>query len=171
MQTAADLEFTAFVRSTGDRSLRLAVLLAGDTGAGQDLLQSVYEDLYKRWQRHGTPDVPERYVRTALLRAAGRARRRRATRPETLVEQPPDSAGYEIGGDFLLREHLLPALRRLPARQRQVVVLRYFADLTEAQTAETLGCAIGTVKTLAWRALNRLREDPTLAGALHGLEA
>jgi RNA polymerase sigma-70 factor (sigma-E family) len=170
-ETPVEEAFTAFVGATGDRMLRLAILLTGDVAAGQDLLQSVYEDVYKRWRRHGRPDSPDSYLRTALSRAAGRARRWKASRPETLMEQPPDVASYEIGADLLLREHLLPALRRLPARQRQVVVLRYFADLTEAETAAAIGCAVGTVKAQAFRALNRLRDDPELARSLHGLEA
>jgi RNA polymerase sigma-70 factor (sigma-E family) len=166
----ADAAFTAFVQTSGSRSLRLAVLLAGDLGAGQDLLQSVHEQLYKRWLRHGSPGAPEPYVRRALVNAASKSRRRKAMH-ETLVGQPPDEGSYEIGGDVLLRGHLLPALRRLSPRQRSVVVLRYFADLTETETADQLGCTVGTVKTLASRALHRLREDPILAAALSTTEA
>jgi RNA polymerase sigma-70 factor (sigma-E family) len=167
----ADADFTAFVQVSGSRSLRLAVLLAGDLGAGQDLLQSVHEQLYKRWRRHGSPAAPEPYVRKALVNAASKTRLRRTRLRETLVSQAPDEGSYEMGTDVLLRGHLLPALKRLPARQRSVVVLRYFADLTETETADQLGCTVGTVKTLASRALRRLREDPILAAALSTTEA
>ncbi|HEX4018741.1 MAG TPA: sigma factor-like helix-turn-helix DNA-binding protein, partial [Frankiaceae bacterium] len=130
----ADLAFTDFVQMTGSRSLRLAVLLAGDLSAGQDLLQSVHEQLYKRWRRHGSPDAPEPYVRRALVNAASKSRLRRSRLRETLVGQTPEDGSYEIGDDVLLRGHLLPALKRLPPRQRSVVVLRYFTDLTETET-------------------------------------
>ncbi|HEX4430714.1 MAG TPA: SigE family RNA polymerase sigma factor [Frankiaceae bacterium] len=167
----ADAAFTAFVETSGSRLLRLAVLLAGDLGAGQDLLQSVHEQLYKHWRKHGSPAAPEPYVRRMLVNAASRSRLRRTRMRETLVGQTPDEYSYEIGADVLLRGHLLPALKRLSARQRSVVVLRYFADLTETETAEQLGCTVGTVKTLASRALHRLREDPILAAALSTTEA
>ena len=166
-----DAAFTAFVQMSGSRSLRLAVLLAGDVGAGQDLLQTVHEQLYKRWRRHGGPAAPEPYVRKALVNAATSCRLRRLHARETLVSQAPEGGSYEMGPDVLLREHLLPALKRLSARQRSVLVLRYFADLTETETADQLGCTVGTVKTLASRALRRLREDPILAAAMSTTEA
>lgn len=169
--TDADDAFTAFVQATGTRSLRLAMLLTGDVAAGQDLFQSVHEQVYKRWRRHGSPDAPEIYVRTALVNGARKSRRYWASRRETLTDGPPDRGSYEIGADVLLRGHLLPALRRLPARQRSVIALRYFADLTEVETAAALGCTVGTVKTLASRALQRLRQDPTLADTLSTTEA
>ncbi len=165
-----DDEFTAFVKAAGTRSLRLAVLLTGDVVAGQDLLQTVHEQLYKRWRRHGSPDAPEAYLRAALVNAASKSRRYWAIRRETLVEQPPDDASYELGPDVLLRRHLMPALRRLSPRQRTVIVLRYFVDLTESDVGELLGCSVGTVKTQAWRALHRLREDPSLADLLTSME-
>jgi RNA polymerase sigma-70 factor (sigma-E family) len=166
-----DAAFTTFVQLSGSRSLRLAVLLAGDVGAGQDLLQSVHEQLYKRWRRHGSPDAPEPYVRKALVNAATKSRLRGMRFRETPVSELPEGGSYEIGSGILLREHLLPALKRLSARQRSVLVLRYFADLSEAETADQLGCTVGTVKTLASRALRRLREDPILAAAMSTTEA
>ena len=166
-----DDAFTAMVLATGGRSLRLAVLLCGDVAAGQDLLQSVHEQLYKRWLKAGSPEQPESYVRRALVNASGKSRRRRSRRPETLMASTPDSGRYEIGSDVALRSYLLPALRRLSGQQRSVMALRYFADLTEAETARLLGCSIGTVKTQASRALRRLREDPALADTLATMEA
>jgi RNA polymerase sigma-70 factor (sigma-E family) len=167
----ADEDFTEFVRATGDRSLRLAVLLTGGLPEGHDLLQGVHEQVYRRWRRHGSPVAPERYVRTALVNAASKSRLNLARRRETLVPDLPDEQGYEIGADVLLRTRLLPALRRLPPRQRSVVVLRYFGDLTESETAELLGCSVGTVKTQASRALRHLREDPALSDSLSTMEA
>jgi RNA polymerase sigma-70 factor (sigma-E family) len=165
-----DSAFTAFVETANARSLRLAVLLTGDLAAGEDLLQHVYEQLYKRWRRHGSPEAPDAYLRTALVNAASRSRRYRALRREVLVDEPSDEQGYEFGSDVLLRRHLMPALRRLSPRQRSVIVLRYFLDLTESETAKLLGCSLGTVKTQASRALRHLREDPSLADQLAGME-
>ena len=169
--SGVDYAFTAFVRSTGSRSLRLAVLLSGDIAAGQDLLQSVHERLYKRWLKVGSPEEPESYGRRALVNGAGKSRRRRSLRPETLMAVTPDIGSYEIGADVALRSCLLPALRRLSRQQRSVMTLRYFTDLTEAETAGLLGCTVGTVKTQASRALRRLRQDPALADALMTMEA
>ena len=165
-----DDAFTAFVQTAGSRSLRLAVLLTGDLSAGQDLLQAVHEQLYKRWRRHGSPDKPEAYMRAALVNGASKSRRYWAIRRETLVGQVPDAESYEMSPDVLLRRNLMPALRRLTARQRAVIVLRYFVDLTEADTADLLGCSVGTVKTQASRALNRLRDDPSLADHIAAME-
>lgn len=166
-----DDAFTAFVLATGKRSLRLAVLLSGDVATGQDLLQTAHEQLYKRWVKAGRPEDPEPYLRRALVNAAGKSHRRRSRRPETLMSATPEAGHYEIGTDVALRSYLLPALRRLSGQQRSVMALRYFADLTEAETASLLGCTIGTVKTQASRALRRLREDPSLADTLASMEA
>jgi RNA polymerase sigma-70 factor (sigma-E family) len=165
-----DHAFTAFVETSYSRSLRLAVLLTGNLAAGQDLLQVVCEQLYKRWRRHGSPDSPDAYMRTALVNAASKSRRHRTTRMETLVDELSDEQAYEIGPEVLLRRHLMPALRRLSPRQRSVIVLRYFLDLTESDTAELLSCSVGTVKTQASRALRHLREDPSLADQLAAME-
>jgi RNA polymerase sigma-70 factor (sigma-E family) len=159
-----DQAFSELVRTEGDRAFRLAVLLTGDLTAGQDLLQTVHEQIYRHYRRHGTPDSPAHYLRAALIKAATRSRRLQARRRETLVSHPPETAGGSAESRVLARHHLLPALRRLPPRQRAVIVLRYFADMTEADTAKALGCSIGTVKTQAHRALQRLRAESSLTG-------
>lgn len=169
----ADVEaaFAALLREHGARSFRLAVLLAGDVTGGEDLLQTVHEQLYRHYRKHGVPDSPEHYLRAALVKAASRLGRLRARRPETLVSEPPERISVEAEPAVLAREQLLPSLRELPPRQRAVLVLRYFADLSEEETAAMLGCSVGTVKTHAHRALHRLRMDDRLSMALSGLEA
>jgi len=162
--TDIDPAFSELVRSEGDRAFRLAVLLTGDLTAGQDLLQTVHEQIYRHYRRHGAPESPGHYLRAALIKAAVRSRRLQARRPEILVSQLPETAGRSAESRVVARQHLLPALRRLPPRQRAVIVLRYFADMTEADTAGALGCSIGTVKTQAHRALQRLRSDSSLTG-------
>ena len=162
--TDPDQAFADLVRAEGDRSFRLAVLLTGDLTAGQDLLQTVHEQIYRHYRKHGAPESPSHYLRAALIKAAVRSRRLQARRPEVLVSHAPEIAGSSAESQILARQHLLPALRRLPPRQRAVIVLRYFADLTEADTAQAMGCSIGTVKTQAHRALRRLRDDNSLTG-------
>ncbi len=161
-----DMSFDAFVRAERGRNLRLAVLLAGDASAGQDLLQTAHEQLYRRYRKHGVPDFPDRYMRTCLVRAASRSWRLRARRSEVLVQEAPEGPSGAHDAAVVARQHLLPALRRLTPRQRHVLALRYFADLSEAETAELLGCSVGTVKSLTHRALVRLRADQHLADAV-----
>ena len=162
--TDLDQAFANLVRSEGDRAFRLAVLLTGDVTAGQDLLQTVHEQIYRHYRKHGEPESPSHYLRAALIKAAVRSRRLESRRLETLVSEPPEIGGLSAESRVLARLYLLPALRRLPPRQRAVIVLRYFADMTEADTAQALGCSIGTVKTQAHRALRRLRSDSSLTG-------
>ncbi len=156
-------DFAAFVDSNGLSLLRFATLLAGDVRGGEDLLQSVLEKIYPRWVSGHPPDDGDAYARAALLHAAQRSWRRRQAHPEVLVADPPDRATVDPDADPLLRDALLRSLRRLPKRQRAVVVLRYFDGYTEGQVAGLLGCSVGTVKTHAHRALQRLREDSQLA--------
>ena len=155
-------QFDELVRRERRQNLRLAVLLAGDVDAGHDLLQTAHEDLYRRFCRHGPPDAPERYLRTCLVRAASRSWRLRSRRAEVLVAAAPEIAFADTETAVLARQQLLPALKRLTPRQRSVLALRYFADFTEAEAADLLGCSVGTVKTTAHRALKRLRADRSL---------
>ena len=158
-----EADFEEFVRASGLGLLRLAVLLAGETAAGEDLLQSVLATMYGQWAKGRPPDSPEAYARKALAHAAQRVWRRRRTRLETLVAEPPEVSTSERLDDPALRAVLLTALRQLSARQRAVVALRYFDDYSEADVAELLGCRIGTVKSHAHRGLLNLRRNPELA--------
>jgi RNA polymerase sigma-70 factor (sigma-E family) len=152
----ADEGFEAFVRVRSAALLRRAYLLcAGDPGAAEDLLQDVLERMYPRWS-HITED-PYVYARAALANAAANRWRRRARRVrEEYGRDAPDAVA---GHEHLVvdRQVTVRALAALPPRMRAVLVLRYFEDLSEAQTAEILGCRPGTVKSLAFRGLTRLR--------------
>jgi RNA polymerase sigma-70 factor (sigma-E family) len=151
--------FTEFVRGRSSALLRTAVLLVGgDRGQGEDLLQGVLERMYVRWDRIEGP--PEAYARRALAHAALNRWRGRRRRPE-LPLLDPDPGGAAPGDDPAavdLRDALVRALLTLPPRQRAVLVLRYFDDLPEAEVAHALGCSVGTVKSQTSRALSRLRE-------------
>lgn len=145
----------ALVTERGDGLLAAAVLLAGSRAAGEDLLQSALERLMRHWNR--VRGDKEGYLRRTLYHLAVDQWRSRKRRPEVLVEV--EQPGQSDGTDALhLRQALMEALATLPPRQRAVLVLRYWEQFSEAESAEILGCSIGTVKSSASRGLARLRE-------------
>jgi RNA polymerase sigma-70 factor (sigma-E family) len=151
--------FDDFVSARGDALWRSAWLLTGDSHLAEDLVQTALAKSYGAWDRVGDPAGFEAYVRRALYTTYVSWWRRRwnAERPtETLPETP------EPGPDIALRRDLLTALSTLPRGQRAVVVLRYFEDRSERETADTLGCSVGTVKSQTSRALAALRSSDVL---------
>ena len=159
MRSADDADFTAFVAGASRRLLRSAYLITGDVGAAEDLLQTALERAYRRWAYVRRQGTPEAYVRRVIVNAATDAwRRQRGWRSVALddahVPAIADAALEALPG----HEALIAGLRELPVGQRAVLVLRYFDDLTEADTARTLGCSVGTVKSQHARAMARLRE-------------
>jgi RNA polymerase sigma-70 factor (sigma-E family) len=152
---ARDIEYVAFVEANWDRYLRLARLLTGDRHRGEELLQDCLVRLYVRWRRVAGRGDPHPYLRRMLVN--GNVSWWRSRRREQLVEIPPErETPVVIGHEH--HEDLRQALLRLPYRQRAVVVLRHYEDLTERETAAVLGCTVGTVKSQNARALTRLRE-------------
>jgi RNA polymerase sigma-70 factor (sigma-E family) len=148
-----DGEYVAFVAANWDRYLRLARVLTGDPHRGEELLQDCLVRLYLRWRRVSRRD-PHPYLRRMLVNGNISWWRRRAR--ERLVESPPERADPAAAErDF--HEELRRALLALPDRQRAVVVLRHYEDLTEREVAALLGCTVGTVKSHHARALTRLR--------------
>jgi RNA polymerase sigma-70 factor (sigma-E family) len=153
--------FEEFVRGRSVALLRRAYLLcAGDLAAAEDLLQDVLERMYPRWR---SIDIdPETYARAALANAAANRWRLRSRRVRETA-WPADTASAPAGTvagpehELVERDLAIRALAALPARTRAVLVLRYFEDMTEAETAAVLGCRVGTVKSLAFRGLARLR--------------
>jgi RNA polymerase sigma-70 factor (sigma-E family) len=159
----ADRPFVEFVERCGTDLLRLATLLTGDRRAAEDLLQSTLERVYQRSVRRGLPEEMDAYVRSALVNAARRRWRRQSRSAEHPVEQLPEPTTEPYWGDAVVRDQLLAALRRLSARQRSVLALRYFEDRSEAEVAALLGCSVGSVKVHASRGLARLRGDAVLS--------
>lgn len=155
--SAAD-DFTEFVRGRSTALLRTAVLLTGgDRGQAEDLLQGVLERMFVRWRR--IRESPEAYARRALVHAAVNRSRTRRRRPEIPLLDPGAAvSAADATSSVDERDLLVRALLTLPPRQRAVLVLRYFDDLSEVDTAIALGCSVGTVKSAASRALARLRE-------------
>lgn len=151
--------FDAFVTARGPALLRTAFLLTGDRQRAEDLVQTA---LGKTWPRWDSIEVGPReaYVRKVML-TTYIAWWRRRWNAEYPTEQLPELPARGVDPDQ--RRDLLVALASLPKGQRAVIVLRYFEDRTEVQTAELLGCTVGTVKSQSARALATLRQCPALA--------
>ncbi|WP_182376497.1 SigE family RNA polymerase sigma factor [Nocardioides sp. WS12] len=152
-----DAAFAAFVAARLPHLLKLGRALTGDDQRGADLVQDALERTLLRWKR---VDDPEAFVRRAMVnRSVSVWRKVRRERPLT-----DRGDGGPSAADRPFDHELLAAVRRLPPRQRAVIALRYYEDLTEAQTAEVLGCSVGTVKSQAHRAMAALRVQlPTFA--------
>jgi RNA polymerase sigma-70 factor (sigma-E family) len=140
---------------------RTAYLLTGDAQLAEDLVQTALFEAARSW--HRIRGHPEPYVRRIMYTRNISWWRRRRLQESRLVDQ---DATY-LDADTDLRLTLEDALSRLTPKQRTVLVLRYFEDLTEAQAADVLGCSIGTVKSQTSKALAKLRIDPALAATDH----
>jgi RNA polymerase sigma-70 factor (sigma-E family) len=152
-------DFDQFVAAHVDDLLRTAYLIVWDEGEAEDLVQECLLKVARRWPRIRRMEQPRAYARRILVNLARdgalhQAQRRRELEPET----PQSPIATDPLPALEARAELLQALGQLQERQRAVLVLRYFNDLTEAQVAEVLGCSPGTVKSSASRGLARLRE-------------
>nr|WP_240770330.1 SigE family RNA polymerase sigma factor [Nocardioides sp. GY 10127] len=156
------MPFEEFVAARSGVLLRTAYLLTHDHALAEDLLQTA---LAKAWPAWGRIEEPEAYVRRVLVTTFSSWWRRRWN-GETPTEVLPETHAPDAHAAAGAREDLWSAMARLPRRQRAVVVLRYLEDLTEAQTADALGCSVGTVKSQTSKAFAKLRIDPSLSG--HG---
>ncbi|PRY38028.1 SigE family RNA polymerase sigma factor [Umezawaea tangerina] len=151
--------FEEFVAGASTRLLRTAFLLTRDMGHAEDLLQTSLARAWRAWQR--VQGDPEPYVRRIMVNTYATWWRRR-WRDERPTEVLPEPVGVSPEAAVDEREWLWQALGRLPRRQRAVVVLRFYEDMTEAQAADVLGCSIGTVKSQASRAIAKLRLDDSV---------
>ena len=160
MDAADDAEFTEFMLGCWPRLVRLGYALTGDRGLGEDLAQTALAKAYASWPRVARAGDPDAYVRKIVVNASRDGFRRRRV-SELLTDSPPEIAGREMAS-FEQRPALFAALMKLPAGQRAVVVLRYWLDLTENETAAAVGCSVGNVKSQASRALAKLRMSAEL---------
>ena len=156
-EAAVHADFDTFVAASSRRLLATAYLLTGDHGRAEDLLQTA---LAKTWLVWARVETPEPYVRRTMVNTYASWWRRR-WRDERPTDDLPDSAHVEEGADQV---DVWVALRRLPRGQRAVLVLRFYEDLTEVETAQVLGCSVGTVKSQSAKGLAKLRRDPGLEG-------
>lgn len=157
-------EFAEFVAARSAALHRAAYLMVGEVPLAQDLVQEALTKTYVAWPR--LRDTAEAYTRKAITTTAISWFRRKGWSHERPVATLPDPGGRGHDEQVAQSAWLWECLLRLPVRQRAAVVLRYYEDLTEAQTAEAMGCAVGTVKSQVSAALVKLRDqlgdDPDL---------
>jgi RNA polymerase sigma-70 factor (sigma-E family) len=156
--TDRDADFTAYLHARQAHLLRTAYLLTGDRHQAEDLLQTALAKLYLAWDRVQDRDSVDGYVRRILVNENTslwrRAWRRREWSTDELPETTPCHDRYDEG----LAGAVWDVVSTLPRKARAVVVLRYYEQLSEAETAEALGISVGTVKSQTSRALAALRE-------------
>ncbi|PPK98591.1 RNA polymerase sigma-70 factor (sigma-E family) [Kineococcus xinjiangensis] len=148
--------FEQFVRGSTTQLLRTALLLTGERGAAEDLVQDVLERTYRHWRRVEDPHAYARVVMARRITDRWRIGSRRVR--EVQLQQWHDEPVSDGTQARAQRAGVEALLRQLPPRQRAVVVLRYFEDWSEARIAEELGCSAGTVKSNCSRGLSRLRQ-------------
>lgn len=158
-------EFDDFVAARSPALLRTSYLLTRDHALAEDLLQTALTKAWFAWSR--IEGAPEAYVRRILVTTYATWWRRKWN-GEVATEELPEVPRSAAPDAVETTHDLWTAMGRLPRRQRAVVVLRYVEDLSEAQTAELLGCSVGTVKSQASKALAKLRIDPALASDERG---
>jgi RNA polymerase sigma-70 factor (sigma-E family) len=137
--------------------VKLAVLMTGDQPTAEDVVQDAFLGLYRRWQSLHDVDKALGYLRSSVLNGCRSVHRVRFRR-EAVVLDPPGAADSAEAEAMLGEAHreVLAALRRLPSRQREAVVLRYYLDMTEEQTAQAMGVGRGTVKSATHRGIAAL---------------
>jgi RNA polymerase sigma-70 factor (sigma-E family) len=152
----AEQSFREYVGARTAQLSRVAYVLTGDFHLAEDLVQQTLLRVAERWQRVNAAGDPHAYVRRVLYNQYVSWWRRNRLRLDLRAE-PPDRPVHDASGTVVASLMVRQALTRLTPRQRAVLVLRYLEDLTEAQTADVLGCAVGTVKSQVRAALAKLR--------------
>jgi RNA polymerase sigma-70 factor (sigma-E family) len=156
--------FSAYVKARQPVLLRTARSLTANPCDAEDLLQTALAKTYVAWERIEDHRALDGYVRRALLNTRTSQWRKRKV-DEFACEELPEPEGAQAADPAeqqALHDAMWRAIMKLPVRQRAMVVLRYYEDLSEVQTAEVLGVSVGTVKSAVSRALGKLREDPEL---------
>lgn len=152
-----DAEFTDFVADHGRQLLRTACLVTGDAHLGEDLLQTALAKAYGSWDKVSRAEHPVAYVRRLMINAH-LSWLRRLTNTERVHETISDVATGDLQAAQAERDEMRSALLRLSPRVRTAVVLRYFDDLSEAETAQLMGCSRSTVNNHVTRGLAALRD-------------
>jgi len=169
VETTRQDEFGEFMAARWPGLVRLAYGLTGDRWLAEDVAQAALASAYAAWWRVRRADDPDAYVRRILVNTSNRRfRRRRVTEHAREPAELPDRAVADPSELIGQRSVLLSALRELPGRQRAIVVLRYWEDLSDTQVAAALGCSEGTVRSQASRALAKLRGSAALADGMPG---
>ena len=157
MRHASDVTaFSEFVEARSPSLFRTAYLMVGDHQLAQDLLQEALVKTLLAWPRLRDHHSVEAYTRRIVVTTSISWRRRRSFH-ERPTQTLPEPVGPDAADGIVTHDAVLAALLTLPPRQRAAIVLRYYHDLTEAQTAEAMGCAVGTVKSQVAAGLTKLR--------------
>jgi RNA polymerase sigma-70 factor (sigma-E family) len=153
-------DFSDYVAARQHTLLRRAMLLTGSRADAEDLVQTTLAKAYRAWGRIREREAVDAYVMRIMVNT--RTSWLRRPRRETPTDDVPETAVHAEAPDVVVQTVLRDVLADLPRRQRAAVVLRFYDDLTERETAQLLGISVGTVKSSVSRALDRLRADPRL---------
>jgi RNA polymerase sigma-70 factor (sigma-E family) len=154
----ADDALTELYAAHYRKLVRIAALLLDDYSLSEEVVQDAYVKLHSSWRRIREPEAAEAYLRTTVVNLARSRLRRRLVASKHAPKPLPDAPSAEHGAlERLERDRVIAALRKLPPRQRECLVLRYYADLSEAQIAEAMGISTGAVKSHASRGMAALR--------------
>lgn len=156
-----DVGFAGFVREHTPALLRTAYLLTGNAQHAEELVQETLVRLYPKWERVAAADVPLAYVRRSLTNGYINHQRRAARREFAYQDVPERVDPRDDLSQLADRDEIWTRLRDLPERQRAALVLRFFEDLSDEDTAAALGCRVGTVRSLISRGLASLRAQMT----------
>ncbi len=162
MDEQAREDFRSYVAARSPALLRTAYLLTGNRADAEDLLQTALAKTYLAWDRIREREAVDGYVRRVMVNTQTSWWRRRKVDEHPTDELPERSGGRDATADVDLHDALWTALSTLPKRQRAMVVLRYYEDLSEAETAHVMGVSVGTVKSTTSRALAKLRDTSGL---------
>lgn len=162
MDDQAREDFRSYVAARSPALLRTAYMLSGNRADAEDLLQTALAKTYLAWDRIREREAVDGYVRRIMVNTQTSWWRKRKVDEYPTGELPEGPAGRDVTADLDLHDALWTALSGLPKRQRAMVVLRYYEDLSEAETAEVMGVSVGTVKSTTSRALSKLRDTSGL---------
>ncbi len=160
-------DYDDFYVALRPRLVRTAYAVSGDLGVAEDAVQTAFAKAYRSWRRISRLESPEAYVRRMAVNEVLNTRRTAHVRREVVRAEPAGRPGVAGDDGALAHDEMWRAVLSLPPRQRAVLVLRYYEDLSEQQIADVLGCRPGTVKSQASAALATLRVrlgDQTPAG-------
>jgi RNA polymerase sigma-70 factor (sigma-E family) len=158
--STSDMAFDALFRAERARLVRLAFLLTGDRAQAEDVVQDAFLALHRRWPGLADPSTAAGYLRASVINGSRSVHRRRAV-ARRRAERPIEHVTSGADSDLLQAEEhraVIAVLRQLSRRQQEVLVLRYWAGLSESEIAQTLGVSRGTVKTSASRGMKKLAD-------------
>jgi RNA polymerase sigma-70 factor (sigma-E family) len=152
-----DADFSEFVHANTPTLLKTAYLLTGNPGTAEDLVQDTFVRLYPKWFRVTGCELPLAYVRRSLVNNYVNSQRSRSGHEVLLADLPEQTGPGDVAAEATDRVLIGELLNSLPPRQRAVLVLRFFHDLSDKQIAADLGCRSGTVRSIVSRSLSALR--------------